>query len=371
MIPDKENMSLIDQYVHHLLEGEELARFEKELASNEELKQKVILTQVANKVLLKNKLWEMKELTKERIELGKKEKALKWRTWLGLSVLALLGGLAYFYVTREKETPLVLPSTPKTEETAKVTEALPAPPVPAEEQKQLEIAQEKPRNNSQVPKMATSKTRSKEEVAIIQAPEKAESAPITHLPKEEPKEIKAILDPVKPEPAKAPSDACSATKIEASVNTDQACLNQSNGVIMVSHVRGGAKPYQVKILDEHQKEKMGTHLAAGMYSVLITDMKSCKTLIPHILIKEETCEKDFEINPSNGDTWDYGVSTVSSTLSVYDAGENMYFYKQFSPGEKIQWNGMSSKGEVLPGYFLFVLKYQDGKSRAGSITIQK
>lgn len=377
MTPDKDLSKRIDDYLNHLLDESEKQAFEKEMSVDAVLRDRVELTRIANKVVLKNKLWEIKELTRQRIEEGKTSKANRNKGLAGLAALVLLGtGIAYFALSSKESpvdihktastnsaTPVV--STPNASETVTSlkTEFTPRPEAPAA----YPPAQKE--NTTEVMVSASPKPEAKVSLEESGTKPMAESTPVVEEKKLGSATPLSQPDKKQEDNVSAAVDKCATTKISAILHATGTCPGQSSGAIMVSNFTGGTKPYKVKVLDDQQKEHSALQLPAGTFSVEITDSRGCTSTHKGIIVKEEGCQQDFEINPDNGDVWELGHSAQPAVLSVYDQNENLYFYRKFEKGEAIKWNGASSKGETLAGYFLFVLKYQDGKTASGSITI--
>ena len=359
MRPDIETFSLIEGYLNGTLSEEERSHFETELSQNTGLQQKVEASRLANLALMRNKLWDIKNLSAEIDQEEKQASKTKRTTAIATGLSLLVAGVAYLIVPNNEPNIQIQPNTKtqaiKTEQAISTKEAEPVKvpvsvqtkPVSAETKKTIETKQV--------------------ETATSPLPAIAEHTEV----------LVAKDEPTKPTPTNEPEkqiettklDICATTSLEAYIATEKACLSDQNGRIQVSNFKGGKAPYYFKIIDETKQTIPATRLGAGIYSVVITDNNLCSKTIKEVVVKEEDCRKDFELNASNGETVELGIASQSASYTVYDKAGNAYYQKQFAEGEKIVWNGAATNGEAQSGYFIFVIKYQDGKAKQGSVTV--
>lgn len=365
MMPGKDIQQLIDEYLKGSLNPVDKDLLESELVSNPVAKKQLEVTKAANNAILMHRLANVQDLLQNRIEKGNPPSPWN-RVLFGLTILAIIGTSYYFFPTIDKKQeltpmrtmePTVVPIQKETEN-PKIVKPERKKKQSTPQLKSLPSSSAFP-TDPEVPKPATSDP-------IIPIDPLASTAP--HINKAE---APSTMPQTQASANKAAvlEDHCTKTKLEAYVHPQHACHGATNGSIQITNLRGGQAPYQVKILDTQQQPHQASSLPAGSYTVVLTDGKHCQTTIANVVIKEEYCLKDFELNPHSGEDLDLGSTSYPATLTVYDQGENVYFYKQFNAGENIQWNGISNKGESLPGYFLFVIRYGNHKTREGSITI--
>ena len=359
MKQDIEMFSLIEGYLNGTLNKDETTNFETELSQNADLQQQVEASRLANLALMRNKLWQVKNLS-AAIDQEEKQAAKTKRTVaIATGLTLLVAGVAYLMVSNNEQTSPIQPDT-KTQ-TVKIEQAI--------SPKQTEQVEPSDLNQTK-----SSSTETKTKIESKQVESANSSAPTIVEHKEIPIEKEA---PNKPTQTSVPEkqtetkkvDVCATTTLEAYIATEKACLGDQNGRIQVSNFKGGQAPYHFKIVDETKQTIPATRLAAGIYSVVITDNNLCTKTIKEVAVKEEDCRKDFELNASNGEIVELGIASSSASFSVYDKAGNSYFYKQFAEGEKIIWNGASANGEAQSGYFIFMIKYQDGKVKQGSVTV--
>lgn len=360
MKQDIEIFSRIEGYLNGTLNEGEKNNFETELAENTELQQEVEASRLANLALMRNKLWEIKNLSAAIDEEEKQASKTKRNVAIVTGLTLLVAGVAYLMVSNNEQTTQIQTDT-KTQ-TVKVEQA-----ISPKETKSIEVSSSKQAKNISSTETKKPTDSRQEETAHSTLPIVSESKEIL-VEKVEPKNSTQTSEPQKQaETAKA--DVCATTNLEAYIATEKACLGDQNGRIQVSNFKGGQAPYNFKIVDEAKQTIPATRLGAGIYSVVISDNNLCTKTIKEVTVKEEDCRKDFELNASNGETVELGIASHSATFSVYDKAGNIYFYKQFTEGEKIVWNGASANGEAQSGYFIFMIKYQDGKVKQGSVTV--
>lgn len=360
MKQDIEMFALIEGYLNGTLNKDEKNSFETELSQNTELQQQVEASRLANLALMRNKLWEVKNLSAAIDQEEKQATKTKRNVAIATALTLFVAGIAYLTISNTEQTTQKQADT-KTQ-TVKTEQA-----ISPKETKSVEVSSSNQAKN-------ISSTETKKPTESKQKETAHSTLPIVYESKEilvekvEPKNSTQTSEPQKQtETAKA--DVCANTNLEAYIATEKACLGDQNGRIQVSAFKGGQAPYQFKIIDKTKQTIPATRLGAGIYTVVITDNNLCSKTIKEVVVKEEDCRKDFELNASNGETVELGIASPSALFSVYDKAGNSYFYKQFAEGEKIIWNGAATNGEAQNGYFIFIINYQDGKVKQGSVTV--
>ncbi|MBC7388223.1 MAG: hypothetical protein H7329_03345 [Opitutaceae bacterium] len=353
----------IESYLNRNMPDDEIIGFESEISQNQTLADKVETFRLANLALTRNKLWVVKNISNAINDEHIKASKIK-KTVLILSALTLLGiGIASAILIKEEKPNEIIKSnskiskveTTKTENKQAITQNLQTKKTnkPARKELQNLVRPTKIKENN-----------------IVYTPAEVENK--TVVPQKTADISKSMIPAYKQKPEDSrPDNICRTISIDAFISAEKACFNEQNGRISVSGFKGGSEPYIYKVLDQAKQNISSTKLAAGIYSVIITDSRNCQKLIEGIIIKEENCKRDLELNASNGDEVEFGTADQEVSFTVYDKGGNIYFDGQFASGEKIKWNGISAKGEIKSGYFIFTLKYQDGKIHKGSITVIK
>ncbi|MBC7389965.1 MAG: hypothetical protein H7329_12175 [Opitutaceae bacterium] len=364
MINEQDQFLLIEGYLNGTLTEQERMAFEKELSENPELQEKTELSRASQMAIQRKKLYEIKNLISEVHSEKTNGKYLKG--------LALLGGL---FAICGLGIYLSIPTKEATIKSVPIEVASPTAPV---------YIAPIPESQQSASKVEGTKTEFKKSVFEIKASDSKATVP-ENFPKEQPvieesKVSPTLTEPVKKqsraisnssEVSKIPENVCANAILQAHILTEAGCINQSTGRILVSGFKGGKAPYTAKLFNSQKQVVLPENLPAGTYSLLITDQQECQKMVEGIQVKQENCQKDYELNTTNGDVLDLGTATQTATLSVFDKGEFVYFYKQFHQGEYIQWNGISSTGASQNGYFVFLLEFQDGTVRNGSVTVFK
>jgi hypothetical protein len=360
MKQDIEMFSRIEGYLNGTLNESEKNNFETELAENTELQQEVEASRLANLALMRNKLWDIKNLSAAIDQEEKQARKTKRNAAIATGLTLLVAGVAYLMVSNNEQTTQTQTDT-KTQ-TLKTEQAV----SPKETEPVIASTSNQTKNFSSTETKKT--TESKQEETDYTAPPIVSESKEILVEKVEPTKPTQTTEPQKQtETAKA--DICATTNLEAYISTEKACVGDQNGRIQVSGFKGGQAPYSFKIVDQTKQTIPATRLGAGTYSVVISDQNLCTKTIKEVVVKEEDCRKDFELNASNGETVELGIASPSASFSVYDKAGNSYFYKQFAEGETIIWNGAATNGEAQSGYFIFMIKYQDGKTKQGSVTV--
>lgn len=162
---------------------------------------------------------------------------------------------------------------------------------------------------------------------------------------------------------------CKAKSIQCEITTVATCKGSRNGQINIDGVSGGKEPYVFTLNSIHQKKGIFRGLAEGRYQATIIDADGCEKNYSSIVIHSETCKKDFEFNPLGGEVWEVPLEWGAGQLSIYDASGNKIFSKKILKDTQESWTGLSQTGNILPGYYLYVMEMEEGTIVKGSITI--
>ncbi|MFN8415539.1 MAG: hypothetical protein U0U66_04325 [Cytophagaceae bacterium] len=146
------------------------------------------------------------------------------------------------------------------------------------------------------------------------------------------------------------------------------CPNKTDGQIIISKITGGTSPYQYELKHNNQLLSL-SHLESGMYTLTIKDKNNCEVSYSNIKVPNLTCQENFVFNPFIGETWKTVVGNKSGQLTVYDISGSIYYQKSFTSNEEIEWNGNSVRGNTQSGQYIYIIKYSDGLSTTGNITL--
>jgi len=165
---------------------------------------------------------------------------------------------------------------------------------------------------------------------------------------------------------------CKDIDLVATIQTVSTCIGEAEGSIVVSGLKGGTPPLKYKILNTlDNTEVKSFSLPSGTYEVNVFDRKGCEKAFPGIRVEEKICEKAFHFNPFLGESFTLPKTDVSALFIVYSPAGTIYYKKDIASEEQYKWDGSSSGGETIPGYYIFYLKKSNGIIEKGSITISR
>lgn len=354
----------IHDYLKGKLSGDELIQFQRELNTNETLRDEVEMHRMANQMIINNRLNAAKNVSYE-IQSGYKRKALLTKILTGGILSAvMLTGLFVFLKTKDTEiTTQQKTKAPTTNKTS--TQSV--------ETKTSEIVHE-------TKNASPNKTVSKQTLET----ENINKAPVVNL---QPQTVVATNTPSVPvqntptiatanieaEKAVTSTDPCSGVSITAIAQGSTTCSSEENGSITVSSFKGGKAPYRFDIFSEHGNTKMtNKHLPSGKYTVHLFDQNNCISTIENILVKGVDCEtKEIAFNPFLGETYRLDGNPSGGVFVVYDKTGSIYFKHNILANQEFEWNGNSLNGEPETGHFAFEIIYQDGTKKQGTLTITR
>jgi hypothetical protein len=163
---------------------------------------------------------------------------------------------------------------------------------------------------------------------------------------------------------------CEQVSIQASVKTTPSCMDKASGSIFVQSITGGTKPYSISLSSNTNGSVSNGEIPKGMYQALITDAKGCTHTYSNLVIDEKECPIDYSFNPFYGDEeWNIAPQASDGQLEIFNKGGVLYYQKNIPAQITYKWNGMGIGNQVIPGYYIFVIKYADGTVKRGSVTI--
>ncbi|MFN6944611.1 MAG: hypothetical protein ACK4ND_06665, partial [Cytophagaceae bacterium] len=161
---------------------------------------------------------------------------------------------------------------------------------------------------------------------------------------------------------------CDTIKLSAVYTTEAACPGEDNGAVSLIKYTGGKEPYAVELQDYAGNAIALSNLKSGKYSLSISDAFNCRS--KQVLeIPEKACTKDFSFNPFFGEEWAIPVNKSGGFLRIFDQAGNSCFEKQILSETSLSWNGQCKDGNIKAGYYIFVIKNNDGSLQEGSVTI--
>ncbi|HSY61331.1 MAG TPA: hypothetical protein VK796_05615 [Cytophaga sp.] len=165
------------------------------------------------------------------------------------------------------------------------------------------------------------------------------------------------------------SDPCSNVSIQATIKTTPSCSHETTGTILVSNIQGGRKPYTVSIVNSHKEFVANGTLQIGVYNVYIMDANTCEKIYSNIEIGEKDCPINYSFNPFIGEKWSIESYRVEGQLEIYNKGGVLQYKETLDANHMNEWTGIGYNNQIIPGYYIFVIKYRDGTVRRGSVTI--
>lgn len=172
------------------------------------------------------------------------------------------------------------------------------------------------------------------------------------------------------ETAKNVINPCVAYNISFGVSEKQTCFDKHSGEIIVNKCEGGIKPYTY-ILSNGEQNGSGVFngLEAGEYSVYVKDNNGCNSEVKTSKIKTIQCNLDFYLDPSTNIPVRFQAYHIVGTLYIYDKGGNLKSKSTMPADSDFDWYGDAESVKLAAGYYLFIIKYEDGVVQNGSITI--
>ncbi len=359
MKPEDFTYNQIEDYIHGRLTTEELLVFEAELSNDPELARKVKLHELADDLVIENRLLEVSALIKNQS--GKSSSVNIKYIAISIFGAALLGLAGWFWFQNNSEKTVYKLPQANQETISERNEEIQSKPL-----------KEKSKTTSQINTVNTKSNQAEVSESVPPAIT-VDSLPITQLELAEPGENKPSIintsDKSSPE-EKTSLNPCEKTELTAFVKTIETCEGEEQGAIRVQQIKGGTEPYTYTVFDGDEI-KDATSLASGSYKLIISDGNGCKKTFDHLIVKNKNCPKDYSFNPFIDENWEIPSSGKAGKLLIYDASGNIYFEKQIEEGEKEHWSGEGKSGEIKPGYYIFVIDRGKGILVQGSVTIVK
>jgi len=351
----------IEDYIKGKLDGSALVEFESKMTKDTNLKLEIELQKLADKLIVENRLLSASHVSLNTIESLKNSYSRKKIVVAGIVALISICTLSYYIFQKESiQYKNVMIAAEKKESKKNTIEAI-LPP--AHKKTKPEVLNVEAKREILNPSASTLNL-------IIDTLEKS-SKTQTELLKteivkqEDPAIMHSMAIPIK--------NPCTDVKIKGNVTVKNACLNEANGQIYVNGFQGGSSPYTYKVFSVKNGNLVATdNLSEGFYDVKIFDNSSCSVTYSNIAMKEISCfeiEKSF--NPFIGEILELGEKDQEGILIIYSKDGDTHYSKHFSKNENLQWNGASNNGVNETGYYIYTIKYKDGTSIQGEVTVTR
>lgn len=374
--------SLVESYLDGELEGDALLSFEKELAANMELREHLEFYQLANSAIIQNKIARVGEIVREvgedyktRRDSGRWFKGLTW----GALVMAVVS-TGVFLTQRydRKKEDLAERGMGVTDSLLVVAED--AAVVRDEDDLAMEEWENRDGKKRVVKRYFAAPEKGKEETSVKPAPAEAikEEAPGESYLADAMKTT-SVIDtsaskvkdaPSWPENTAADPDRYEGGEMSASLDVKPTCAGTSEGSVTIENLRGGVGPYRFYLSSgEENAHGVFLDLEAGTYAIRILDSDQRELNMTDIAIVSERCRQDFYLDPSYGAPVVFTPYEKAGVLTIFDKAGNARFTKNVSERQRYEWSGDVNDGKLSPGYYLFVIRYEDGVVQNGSITV--
>lgn len=351
---------LIDMYIQNDLSPEHKSQFEYWMSQDSDLQLEVELQQLTSEILVSNHLDTVqKEINSFHQKQLRKAKWIKYGVIAGITSLVIIS--LYLWNKKFSNTNSTLPTT---EETTTVIEDSSFTHSPSTVSVKPKIKTNENSTTNNITNEDTDPSSKKSTTAISNVEEKAKELPVVSTTK---------VEPVLPTHQAYTStqtikDPCEGVQIHGKYQVVGTCPNKNDGQIIINKITGGTSPYVYELKHNNQLLSL-THLEYGQYSLTIKDKNNCFITYTDIKIPHLTCQEDYVFNPFIGETWKTVVGNKSGQITVYDISGNIYYQKSFTSNEEIEWNGLSIRGNMQSGQYIYMIKYADGLSTTGKITL--
>lgn len=357
----------IEAYLSGELDAGETAAFEEQISTDGLLKAEVEKHKIANALIIEQRLLSVKNiLQQERIK--DSGAASKPFGFIAMAVAAIGIGASVFFLTHDDE---VVRTSAKQEKAAQSIDLANA----AEKNENTDPAKQ-PENKFSQDAVTTDPGFHKHQIQLAEEnifvdernPVSIDSAPINKSTEVHalPTERKNTVD----HSTNVPADPCVNASVQATVRSIPSCSREATGNVLVQNIHGGTKPYSITLSSANGESVTNGALAKGIYQVAIMDAKGCVQTYADIIVDEKDCPKDYSFNPFYGDeAWYIDPENAERQLEIYDKGGALYFKKSIPALVSFKWTGMGLGNQIIPGYYIFVMKYADGTIQKGSVTI--
>lgn len=385
MSDQKNYKELIERYLDNEMTPEELRSFQQKLTEDPELKLELEFYQIARSMIIRNKISQVSSIISE-VQEGYVQTRKKYRI-LNIAAVAttllLVGMAGYFYSkttgsTREKKVikaiERIQDAPAKKDENKEVNKNESIEKTNVEKQPETvihpgnenTIPQPEENKTTDSPSGKMTKTALQDSDLVIQKPtipltqDTFNNTPERPVLKKAPETVK---DPVKTSP-------CEGVLITGKADVSSTCIGTENGRISISNIRGGTAPYHF-YLSSGKDNSLGifTNLEPGEYSITIKDIHECAGVMKTVMVKEERCKIDLYLDPASGSPVVFPVYEKAGNLVIFDKKGVSMFTSTIESNQPFEWYGNSANGILAPGYYLFMIKYEDGTVQNGSITI--
>lgn len=374
MRPDLEQYYLIDQYLDNKLKGAELTAFEEQLQNNASFAEEVAEQRMLNNLILEAELKDVRNQIAQDLANIQNPSffRMNWQ-WIGVGLLSLLGTLYFIIPSADNTNKAIIQESSvttienETKSTTEVSETTKHIKHIAGAEKNIETQKSVPTTNVSTSQITVATNDNIQPVKNTEV-----LPPITNTP------TNIIQTPaIETKAAEtAKTIDCSLTKIAFSVHTETTCENSETGSIHIDKVSGGVAPYLYTVNNKKTKEKSISDLAAGTYTVKISDRNGCST--EHIAtILEKNCTPaiqqglKFNINPTIGETCSIPFDAdKKGNVTIYNRSGKIIYRATNPSTDSVEWTGTDGYGTLAEaGLYVYLIEYTDGTKVTGEVNI--
>jgi len=376
MRSDNKYTQLIEQYLDGEMSSQELLAFQKELGNNVALKQELEFYQLANTVIIQNKISSIKDTInaiKEDYKIKRKNRQICKVIIITTALILALGGIYYW---------LSKPAPKKTEKVIKQINVLPTDSTTASQngidgKRKIQIEEsndevEIKKENTRIPAKKISRINHSKDTLVLSYIDRSTDSDINQ--NQQPSDTVAFYKNHKvstsPENTSVKTTVCDKVIISANPRINASCIGKHEGKIAVSAISGGSAPYTYTLsTGENNTNGVFYNLNPGTYQVEIMDKNHCMGKLENIVIKEERCKLDLYFEPASGNPVSFPIYEKAGVLSIFDKSGNTIFSTRIEFKQRFEWQGNTNSGILNPGYYPFIIKFEDGSMQSGSITV--
>lgn len=362
MSQDDSTYDLIDQYLRGDLSEDH--SFVQRMKEDQELAMEVEVQRAVANAVVDYRLMEVEKLIASRRKDFLSQASSRWKWVLGILSLGLVAGISYFYFFLSAGEALVQ------NENTEVKKVVLQPEVKQKE-KASSIVQEQEQKTKSAPIVIFEAQKSQEVVneAAPMVLEEVSPTPSNSAPTEKVTESHA-----KNEMIKIPTNPCVGIRMKAFIEERRPCMGSSEGMLTVKEAKGGTSPYHFSLDGKHfQETNVFTGLKANDYNIILRDANGCVAMVyEQYPLKSRLCTQfaDHVFNPNAG-VWDVPNDVdKQGEMAIFDRNGQRVYFRPFDKAEKLNWAGTQNSGELLlPGVYIYTIKYADGAVDQGRITI--
>lgn len=361
----------IEAYLSGELDAGERIAFENQISTDDLLKAELEKHKVANALIVEQRLMSVKNiLQEEKLKDSNTNTSFKPFGFILIAAVTVGIGASVWMLTKTNTTAVSVKDVNKNAQTASSAER-------SENKSPAE-------NKDHVIKEATHSIPSedigfhKQQIQQIEKHLHADEKGVLHIDSSfvvKSADVKSSanvvnISPVSFDKTTVPVDPCSNIVIQGTVKTSASCSHDATGTIFIQNIQGGKKPYSITLSSSNNDAVTNGQLVKGVYTASVKDANGCVQNYSNISVEEKECPRDYSFNPFYGnEEWEIEPQSLERKLEIYDKGGVLYFQRTIPAFASYKWSGMGTGNQVVPGYYIFVMKYADGTIKKGSVTI--